>query len=66
MNIEQVISKLAGQKAEITIRGDREFTFSFESVNVDGAEKIKVFFGNQAKFEIDHDEECGTFVYVNV
>lgn len=66
--MEAKMSKVAGAAVELTIRAERAFTFSFESVNEEAAAKLAKlakFFEGQAKVEVEHDEECGSFVYVD-
>lgn len=63
--MEAKMSKVAGAAFELTIRAERAFTFSFESVNEEAAAKLAKFFEGQAKVEVEHDEECGSFVYVD-
>ena len=58
------ITKLAGVAVELTIRGDKEFTFSTFERNDAAAERIAGFFRGTAKVEIAHDDEVGSFVYV--
>ena len=66
MNMTQTISQIAKRDVEITIRGDREFTFSFDDADHAAANRIKSFFGNTATVEIDVDDELGTCVYVSI
>lgn len=61
---EAEMSEVAGAAVELTIRSERACTFSFESVNEEAAAKLAKFFEGQAKVEVEHDEECGSFVYV--
>ena len=63
-NLEEIISKVAGAKVELTIRGDKSFTFSTETVTPDLGEKIASYFGGLATVTVAHDDECGTFAYV--
>jgi len=65
--LEQTLSTVAGTKVEITIRGEKQFTFSTVEVSKTAAEKIKAYFKYQYKtLTVEHDEECGTFIYMNV
>jgi hypothetical protein len=59
------LKKIAGRDAELTIRGERSFTISFEDQDIRAAQKINEFFKDQAKVEIVIDEECGIFVYID-
>ena len=64
-NLESQISKVVGMPGEITIRGEKEFTFSTEKVSKRAAKKIENFFKSVAKsFQVEHDKECGTFCYL--
>ncbi|AIW01654.1 hypothetical protein vB_Pae_PS9N_00003 [Pseudomonas phage vB_Pae_PS9N] len=64
--METKMSKVAGVAVELTIRAERAFTFSFEEVNEAAADKLAKFFKEGgAKVEVEHDEECGSFVYVD-
>jgi len=65
MNALSQISKIAGHQVEMTIRGDRNFTFSFDAADQAAAQRIVDFFGKDAQCEVAIDDECGTFVYVN-
>lgn len=61
------INQVAGSEVEITIRGERNFTFSFDCLDVAATQKIRAFFKNAAKkIEIEADAECGTFIYVDI
>ena len=60
------INKVAGREVEVTIRGERSFTFSFDNIDKDATRKICEFFNGQAKIEVQEDEECGTFIYCDV
>lgn len=65
MNMQAKMSEIAGATVEITIRGDRAFTLSFEEVNKPAADKLVKFFEGEAKVSVEHDDECGSFVYVD-
>lgn len=65
-NLEKVISGIAGQPVALTIRGLKSFTFSTDEVTADLGEKISGYFGKMATVTVDHDEECGSFAYVEV
>ena len=60
------INKVAGREVEVTIRGERSFTFSFDNIDKYATRKICEFFNGQAKIEVQEDEECGTFIYCDV
>lgn len=59
------IDKVAGRPVEITWRGDKKFTFSYEVIDNQATCKIMEFFKGLADFEVVQDEECGTFIYCN-
>jgi GTP cyclohydrolase II len=64
--LEEHISKIAGAPVSMTIRGLKEFTWSTEDRNDEAAEKIRAYFAAAAKsVTVAHDDECGSFVYVN-
>lgn len=65
--MENMIAKMkaiCGVAPEITIRGEKKFTFSFENVERVAAAKLSKFFSDYV-VSVDHDEECGTCVYVD-
>lgn len=64
-NLEKQLSAHVGQTVEITVRDLRSFTFSTQLVDVAAAEKIAEFFHGQGKISIEHDQECGSFVYLD-
>lgn len=64
MDVIAIVSKLAGVQVELTIRGDKEFTFSTFDRNDAAAERIASYFRSNAQVEVEHDDECGSFVYV--
>jgi len=67
MNISKILSDLTGGvEVELTIRGDRSFTFSTEEKNEAAAEAIADYFRGSASVNVEHDDECGSFVYVEV
>ena len=63
--LEAKISQVAGVAVELTIRGDRAFTFSTEERSDEAAQRIAEFFAGEAVVEIEHDDEIGSFVYVD-
>jgi hypothetical protein len=63
---EARIAALVGKPVELTVRGDRSFTFSTDDVTPDLGDKLAAFFGNLATVTADHDDECGTCAYVEV
>lgn len=60
------ISQVAGRAVEVTIRGERSFTFSFNCIDKDATAKICAFFLGLALVEVDEDEECGTCIYCEI
>ena len=64
-NLEASLSKVVGTDVEITIRGDREFTFSVDHIDQDLEFHLVRFFGKAMTVEsVSMDDECGTFVYM--
>lgn len=64
--LEINMTKVAGIPVEITIRGEKSFTFSFEGKNEVAAKKIQNYFALVA-LEYDYDEECDfTCLYMNL
>lgn len=61
--IARTISQQIGTEVEITIRGDRSFTFSTNIVQYDLEDKIRAFFGDALKLNAESDPELGTFCY---
>jgi hypothetical protein len=66
INTVNKINKVAGREVEVTVRGLRSFTFSFEDVDKEATRKICEFFKGHAKIEVQEDEECGTFIYCDI
>lgn len=65
-NLEAIMSDIVGVEVELTVRGDRKFTFSTWDVMPTLGEKVAGYFGKLAKVTVEHDEECGSFAYVEV
>lgn len=64
--LEHNMTKVAGVPVEITIRGKKSFTFSFEGKNEVAAKKIQEYF-NHVALDYDYDEECDlTCLYMNI
>lgn len=58
-NLEKALSEIFGVTVEITMRGQRDFTVSFEGENAVVADKIKKYFESATKkIEVDYDKEC--------
>lgn len=66
--LEKKFSTVAGVPVEITHTGGQSFTFATEERNEKAAEKIRAFLiaGGATKINIEHDDECGSFVYVDL
>lgn len=63
--LEAKFSSIAGHDVEITIRGDREFTFSFDAIDMHAAQRVVDYVGGADSAEIEADDELQmTFVYV--
>lgn len=63
--LEDQLSEIVGMPVEITIRGERKFTFSVDHINQDLEFHLVQFFGKAMSVEsVELDEECGTFVYM--
>lgn len=66
MSLIKEISAVAGRAVELTIRGQRNFTFSFEGRDDNASAKLVSFFRKEAKARSEYDEECDlTCVYVD-
>jgi len=64
--IEATLTEIIGRKVELTVRGDRSFTISTEEVFAGLGERVAAFFGDLAKITTEHDDECGSFAYVEI
>ena len=58
MNAITHIEQVAGRSMEFTVRGDRNFTFSFEGRDEEAVNKVVEFFAEQAKVSAEYDEDC--------
>jgi hypothetical protein len=58
--LEKAIEEaIAGVTLEITVRGEKKFTFSFDGQNQKAVEKLeKAFKGLTTEWESDYDAEC--------
>ncbi len=61
--LKQQLQLISGINVDITIRGKREFTFSYEGENKTAMQKIVNFFKNEVKsitatYEADIDYTC--------
>ena len=57
------VNNIAGRDVEITVRGEREFTFSFFGIDRKSTKALCDFFRNSAAVNVSVDAELGTFVY---
>ena len=67
--IVEAVSNVAGRQVELTVRGLREFTFSFEGIDLQAEKRIIGYFGNLAECNvsrIDDETDKFTSVFVNV
>jgi len=63
--LQTEISKIVGCDVEITIRGDRKFTFSTDRVDQDLEFHLTSYFGNAMILDGESAiDDCGTFVYM--
>lgn len=62
--LEATMTKIVGQPVDLTIRGEKSFTFSTEAVDPNLGDVIAAYFGKLATVTVDHDDECGSFAYV--
>ena len=62
--MEEKLSAIAGRAVELTIRGDRSFTFYFDGVCEEAAQRLAASVVGE-NVQIDADAELGTCVYVN-
>lgn len=58
MNAITHIEQVAGRSMEFTVRGDRNFTFSFEGRDDAAVSKVVEFFAAHAKVSAEYDEDC--------
>jgi len=61
--LTKIISQIAGIKVDLTIRGEKSFTFHFEGENKRAMNKISNYFssanvGIQAEYHADVDYTC--------
>ena len=59
----KTIEQIAGRDVEITHRGGKSFTFSFDGFDKAALTKLLDFFNGSANIEWVEDEEVGTFIY---
>lgn len=66
MSVAQTLTKIAGREVEVTVRSDKAFTFSMDVVDPKATKAIKDFFKGQGTLTVEEDEECGTFIYLDL
>ena len=65
--LQNTLSMISAVVVEITIRGEKKFTFSFEGENKKAAEAIKKYFAGHGKMTYDYDQECDhTALYLDI
>jgi ribosomal protein L11 len=65
--LARTLSAVAGMPVEITVRADRHFTFSTDVVSSVAMDKLAAYFAPHAKhWSVTHDEECGSYLYVEL
>jgi hypothetical protein len=62
-NLKKMLTERIGVPIEITIRGERKFTFSTDQVTPDLEARLAEFFGQTMTLTSEHDDEVGSFVY---
>lgn len=58
---KNTFNKVMGVEVELTIRGERKFTISFEGRNDAAVKRLKTYLGDTVEYESlgdDYDEEC--------
>lgn len=64
--MEATLSKIVGSNVELTIRGSNKITISTEEINKNLGSAISNLFGSRVIESVCHDEEVGSFVYVDL
>lgn len=65
--LETQLTGIAGRPVEVTVRGDRKFTFSFDGQCEAAVAAVRRFFGSLARMTSSYDEECDlTCIYADV
>ncbi|NUM72760.1 hypothetical protein HUU40_00220 [candidate division KSB1 bacterium] len=66
--LAEKLSEAIGVTVEITIRSEEKFTFSTDEICHDLEARCVEFFAPHLVIECktDHDEECGSFVYMAI
>jgi hypothetical protein len=62
--LEAKLSAVAGRPVEITIRGERAFTFWFDGIDAAAAQRLAATTDGE-KVTIESDADLGTCVYIN-
>ena len=62
--MEAKLSAVAGRQVELTIRGERSFTFYFDGVCAETAQRLAETVTGE-RVQIDADADLGTCVYIN-
>lgn len=66
MTLIEKIAKVAGRNVELTVRGERAFTLSYDGRDDAAAARLVGFFESVAACRADYDEDCDhTCVYVD-
>jgi len=56
-----IFNQVMGLQTELTIRGERDFTVSFDGENKEAVAKLKKYLGNTVVYDTtypEYDEEC--------
>lgn len=64
--IEARIAAALALPIELTVRGPHSFTISTEELCPELGDKVAEYFGPLASTSTEHDDECGSFVFVEV
>ena len=64
--LEAQMTALVGASVELTLRGERSFTFSTENVVANLGNVVGAYFGKLATVTTEHDDEIGSFAFVEV
>ena len=65
--LQNFLSVISRKAIEITIRGEKQFTFSFEGENTNSLNNLVNYFSGHGKIESGYDKECDmSFVYLNL
>ena len=64
--VTKTATRIAGIPVDITIRGEKKFTFYYEGINHVARNRLVDFFSPAAMVAYDENEDLGTFIYVNL